>query len=57
MDKNNRLRLIIELKDENQELWILKNERLDNHGCWINIKIMDIEQTVDLIRKKNIDVE
>ena len=34
-----------------------KNKRLDKHGYWINIKIMDIEQTVDLIRKKNIDVE
>ena len=33
-----------------EELWILEK-------YWINIKIMDIEQTVDLIRKKNIDVE
>ena len=33
-----------------EELWILEK-------YWINIKILDIEQTVDLIRKKNIDVK
>ena len=30
---------------------------LDNHGCRINVKIMDIEPTVDLIRKKNMDMD
>ena len=33
-----------------EELWILEK-------YWINIKIMDIEQTVDLIKKKNMNVE